>query len=359
MESLLFRSIAVLSSLAAPVIAEVPDVVTDIAPVHGLVSQVMDGVGAPALLLRQGQSPHTYSMRPSDARSLENADLVFWIGEGLTPWLVKPLNALATGATSIELLEIEDLPLLSYAEDDDHDDHDDHDDAKDDDHDDHGDVKDGDHDDHDDHDDAKEEDHDAHDDDAEHASEEEADHDKSGDHHHHGDVDPHAWLDPQIAQVWLGSIADALSTADPENAAAYQKNAKVAQMGLSKLDADLMADLVTIQKEPFVAFHDAYGYLEARYGLTNAGTVSPGDATRPGAAQILRLKKEIAERDIRCGFAEPQYDPALLKVAGEGSQLEISVLDPLGTDLELGVGFYPNLMRALAGSLIDCLAQQR
>ncbi len=333
------RSIAVLLSLATPVIAEVPEVVTDIAPVHGLVSQVMEGVGSPALLLRQGQSPHSYSMRPSEARSLENADLVFWVGEGLTPWLAKPLNALATGATSIELLEVKDLPLLGFDDDGEEDDHDDHDD--------HAAGE-------DDHEDAHDKDHDA-----DHDSEHETDHEQAADHddhHHHGDVDPHAWLNPQIAQVWLAVIADTLSTADPENATRYHNNAKAAQESLAELDAQLATDLTAVQQEPFVAFHDAYKYLEVRYGLTNAGTVSPGDATRPGAAQLSHLKKEIADRGIRCGFAEPQYDPALLEVAGEGSELKISVLDPLGTDLELGVGFYPELMRSISGALIGCLA---
>ncbi len=332
----MLRSIALLSLVASPVIADAPRVVTDISPVHGLVSQVMEGVGEPDLLLRPGQSPHGYALRPSDARKLQQADVVFWVGEGLTPWLEKPLETLSAGAARTALLELGGLPLIAFGEEG----HDEHD----------GDAGHNDHDEHEDHD--AHQDHDEHEGGDEHA-EEDGDH---HDHHDHGEFDPHAWLDPVVAGLWLDAIAGELAEIDPDNAERYRSNAAASQEAMARLDTEIANALAPVRNKPFVAFHDAYGYLEMRYGLNNAGTVSSGDASTPGAARIKVLKKEIATQKIRCGFAEPQFDPELLRVAGESSDLEIAVLDPLGVDLELGPAFYPALLRAAAASLVDCLS---
>ena len=152
--------------------ADVPNVVTDIPAVHSLVSQVMGDLGQPELLMKQGASPHGYSMRPSEARALQEADIVFWIGEELTPWLESSIETLGADAESVELLQAPGTEVLNFREtpvfaEDGHDDHDDHEDEHHDDHGDHDDHKDEHHDDHDDHDDHKDEHHDDHDDHAE------------------------------------------------------------------------------------------------------------------------------------------------------------------------------------------------
>lgn len=162
-------------------------------------------------------------------------------------------------------------------------------------------------------------------------------------------------MDPLIAAEWLEPIAVVLGQADPENADLYLTNAKSAKDQLIALNTDINAALAPVHDQPFVAFHDAYGYLERRYDLTNAGALAPGDATSPGAARLAELKAEVQEKGIKCAFAEPQFDPALLKVVGEGTGMTIGTLDPLGSELELGAAFYPNLMQALAGALTDCL----
>jgi zinc transport system substrate-binding protein len=363
----MYRTFVPFLLLASPALADVPQVVTDIAPVHGLVSRVMDGVGEPTLLLPPGQSPHDYAMRPSDARKLQKAQVVFWMGESLTPWLEKPLSTLGDGAAQVELLEIEGAPLLEYAEDHD-DEHDedgheaDHDDEK------HADGHDGekhsdghDEDHHDeDHADTHDEDEHGHDDD--HAeSHDEADHEEdhadAHGHQHHDGVDPHAWLDPEVARFWLPHIAQALADADPENAARYQDNAAAADQELAALTTEISSQLAPIAGVPFVAFHDAYAYLEHRFDLANVGTVAAGDASDPGAAHMVELRDKIAEKQVKCGFTEPQYDPILLKVAGENLGLRISELDPLGIQIELGPDYYLALLRSLADALTGCLAE--
>lgn len=292
-----------------------------------------------------------------------------WVGPELSPWLEKPVDTLSGDALTVKLLGIEGLDLLEFGED--HHDHDgDH-------HDEHG-ADHADHDDHDDHD--GHDGHDEHDDHGhkdDHAQDEDGHHDEDGhkdehahddhagkddhadheghDHHDHDGVDPHAWMDPIIAADWLEPIAVALGKADPDNADTYLANAKAAHDQLIALNGEINTALAPIHDQPFVAFHDAYGYLERRYNLTNAGALAPGDATAPGAARLAELKAEVQEKGIKCAFAEPQFDPALLKVVGEGTGMTIGTLDPLGSDLALGAEFYPNLMRALAGALTDCL----
>ena len=250
----------------------VPHVATDIAPVHALVAQVMQGVGTPDLILPPGASPHGYSMRPSEAAALADADLVVWVGPVLTPWLEKSLDTIASGAARLTLTEsgvTAQLPFREaavFGEEDHHGDHDDHDTHEDHDED-HADDHDAEH----------ADDHDA-DHDKEHGEEhgeDQADHDKdhADDHDHDhaaGAMDPHVWLDPVNAQMWLGLIADQLAKRDPEHAEVYLANAKSAREGLEALIADTRQTLTPLADTRFVVFHDAYQYFEARFGLKAA-----------------------------------------------------------------------------------------
>lgn len=324
----MFRLIFAFLLLARSVAAEPPVVVTDIAPVHGLVSRVMEGIGSPELLLPPGVSPHGYALRPSQAQALQKADLLVWVGPELTPWLEKPLATLAGQARGLELLDTMPELLLSYAEHDDHDEGDDHDGHDED----HG--------------------HEGHDEGDDHDN-----HDEGDDHdgHDHSGADPHAWLDPQVAGRWVGVIAKALTAADPDNAARYEENAAQARAELQALEADMNSALATVRHVPFVTFHDAYRYLQHRFDLNNVGTLRTGDATAPGAARVAALRAQIAESGAVCAFAEPQFDPSLLRAAGEHGDIRIATLDPMGAGLSPGPEFYPALMQSLVTALTDCL----
>jgi len=387
---------ATLSGLAGVAAAEAPKVAVDIAPVHSLVARVMEGVGEPSLVIPANASPHDHAMRPSEARALQEADVVFWIGEDLTPWMTKPLGSLAPDAQQISLLEIEGVNLHDYRdldgdhEDEEHDDHDDHADDHDDhddhaddhdDHDDHADDHD-DHDDHADHDDHDGHDHDGHDDHDhddhgdkghddhaddhadhddhaghdDHDAEEQAQHDDHGHHHHHDGVDPHAWLDPQNARVWVAHIAAVLSEADPENAGTYQQNASAADADLQALEDQIAKEISGMQAQRFITFHDAYQYFEDRFGLKTSGTVSLGDASAPGPARLAALRDRIAEEGIDCAFSEPQFDTRLIEVAIEGSNAHVYELDPIGVGLEPGPDLYPALLRKMTEGYGLCIA---
>ena len=346
-------SLAVLAPVAAA--AEVPRVVTDIPPVHSLVVQVLGDLGEADLLLETGGNAHTYQLRPSQARAVAQADLVFWIGPDLTPWLDRTLDGIGGSAKAVDLIGADGTFRREFGETGAHD-HDAH--GHDDDG--HGDHGHGDHG----HDDHGHDDH-GHDDDGhDHAGEDAHDHDHDHDHaeadghdgHDHSGLDPHAWLDPANARTWLAVIAAELSAADPANAAAYAANAAAADAEIAALDTALAARLKTVADRPFTVFHDAYGYFAGHYGLTVAGSIALGDAAAPGAARLAELRAELAEGGVVCAFPEAQHDPALVLTVAEGTDVRIGgTLDPAGSTLPPGPGLYAALLTGMADTLIDCL----
>ena len=354
--------------------AGAPKVVTDIAPVHSLVAQVMGDLGTPDLLIAPGTSPHHYSMRPSEAAALQEAEIVIWIGEGLTPQLGRSIEALGTKANVISLLEAPGMHLLEYRELDefnaqehgedahDHDGHEGHDDhAEHKDHDDHGhdehahdDHAHEDHAEHKGHDDHGHDDHASHD---EHAAHDDHGHkDDHGHHHHEGGIDPHLWLDPENAQAALQVIAAALAEKDPANAGTYKANAKSAAEALGALDAGLKTRLAALGDRNFLVYHDAFQYFEKRYGISASGSIAVGDAQAPGPARLQRVREILLESGAVCVFSEPQLSEKLVVVVTEGTDVKGSVIDPLGAELTLGANLYPALLEQIAESMEGCLA---
>lgn len=288
-----------LSILAAPLRAEVPRVVADIAPVRALVAEVMAGLGEPELLTRPGVSPHEVSLRPSQARALQDADLVVWIGPALEPWLEKPLAVAAGGAVLMELLGTGGTILLDYRGDP-------------------GEAPAG------------------------------GGHSESGG----AGTDPHAWLDPRNAVVWLGGIAERLAALDPENGDRYRANAAAARRRIQALDAEIAGQLA--DAPAYVAYHDGLQYFERRYGLKLAGTVAPGDATDPGPARLAELRRGIRDSGVTCVLSEPQLNPGLLETAIEGTGIAIRTVDLLGSGIDEGPEFYDRLLREIAATFADC-----
>jgi zinc transport system substrate-binding protein len=165
----------------------------------------------------------------------------------------------------------------------------------------------------------------------------------------------HFWLDPENAKLMVEHIATTLAAADPENAGAYTANAEAEIAALDELQAELTATLMPVKDKPFVVFHDAYQYFEARFGLTLAGSITVTPDTAPGAARIDELKGKISELGATCVFAEPNFQPTIINAITEGSAAKAGVLDPEGGALAEGPDLYPNLLRGLVTSLVDCL----
>ncbi|GAB5426838.1 MAG: zinc ABC transporter substrate-binding protein ZnuA [Devosia indica] len=309
-----------------------PAVVASTKPVHSLVSAVMGDVGTPALIVKGAASPHTYSLRPSDAAALEAANIVFWTGHGMELFLADALETLSTNAQVVELAEAPGIELLPVREGGAFEAH----------------MHEG-----DDHEHDHEED--GHDHADEHGHGEHEDDDHEGHDLAHDESDMHFWLDPENAKLMVAHIARTLSAADPDNAAAYAANAEAEAARLDALSAELTATLAPVADKPFIVFHDAYQYFENRFGLTVAGTVTVSPEAMPGAARIDELRAKVVELGATCVFAEPNFEPAIVRTIVEGTTAQAGTLDPEGSALTEGPDLYPELLRGLANGLVECL----
>ena len=314
---------------AAPVRADAPRVAADIAAVGSLVADVMGERGAPDVLVEPGASPHDRSMRPSAARALARADVVFRTSDGLTPWLADALASLAPDAESVELIAAPGtvrLPARAGAtfetgERGGHGDHGAHDD-------DHGGAHDEGHD---------------------------GEHDEDRDAAHGAGIDPHAWLDPENARAWLDAIATTLARLDPDGADAYRANAARARDGLDALIARVDARLAPVRGRPFVVAHDDLRYFEARFDVPAVGAIVASDAAGPGPARLDALRDAVRDGAVRCVFTEPGAGDRLARTVADGSDARIAEIDPLGARLEPGPDGYARLIEGVADALVDCL----
>ena len=293
--------------LTGPAYADRPQVAVDIAPVHSLVAQVMDGIAAPDLIIQPGATPHEYSLRPSEAAALQRADIVFWIGPDLTPWLAEAIETLAPTAALTPLLDVDGAIQLEFRDNavfkaHDHSNHDDHD-----------------------------------------------------GHDVHGAHDPHAWLSPKNAMTWLDVIASRLSDVDPVNSDAYLANAASGRAAIEALMDDVETTLAAVRGREFIVFHDAYQYFETDFDFPASGAISMSDASDPSPARIAEIRGEIAEHGVSCVLAEPQFNPGLVATVLRGSDARMGIADPLGAELELGPKFYPQLIRSLSRALTECM----
>ena len=366
---LIFSILSILTFFT-PANAEIK-VVASIKPIHSLASYLMDGIAKPDLIVDGYASPHGFAMKPSHAKMLQNADLIFWVGEDLESFLEKPLSSIAKKAEKIELMETKGLQVLKFRErnifdEHDHDDHghDDHG-KKEDDHDDHG------HDDHgkkeDDHDNddhgKKEDDHDHDDhgkkeDDHDHDDhgKKEDDHDDHGhdDHegHAHGEFDPHIWLDPINAKAMLNEMAEHLIENDPKNEAKYKSNLAKALQEIDKLTIDVMTDLSSSVAS--IVFHDAYQYFEKRFNVNILGAFTVNTDVMPGAEQLAEIREIIEHDKVACVFSEPQFNPDIIKAVAKDMNIKTGVVDPLGATLDPGKDLYFNLIRNMSASFKGC-----
>ena len=327
----LIISIITLLSFITSAKAEVK-VVTSIKPIHSLVSYVMDGVGAPDLIVDGFNSPHNFQLKPSHAKMLENADIIFWIGEGLENFLEKPLDSISKNAKKVELMEIKGINKLEFREknifnEHDHDEHKHEEDGHKEEHDEHEHEEDG-------HKEEKHDDHDGHDD------------------HGHGEHDPHIWLDPQNAKVMVKLITKELSELDLKNAPTYKKNSEKALSDLDKLIKKVKKD--TNKDLRFVAFHDAYHYYEDRFGINLLGALTVNPDVLPGAEQLAEIREVIEHEKVNCIFSEPQFNPDIIKSIAKDTGVKTGVLDPLGANLDKGKNLYFDLIKNISSSCKGC-----
>lgn len=299
-------ALSALSALPAAAYADGPNAVASIKPIHSLVAGVMEGVGTPKLIVQGASSPHTYNMRPSDASAVAHASVVFWVGKPLEHFLEKPISSLGKNALSVELIDAPGVktlkPRVGGTFDPDRD----------------GDAEDG----------------------------------------HSDAVDPHFWLDPENARAAVKEIAATLEKLDPPHAKTYAANAEKMDTDLKNLETKVAAEIAPVKDRPFIVFHDAYHYFEARFGVTAAGSVTISPDVQPGAARIAEMEDKVRSLGAVCIFSEPEFEPKLVDTIAGGTNAHKSVLDPIGGDMTEGPGLYDKLLTGLADNLKNCLSQE-
>lgn len=279
-------------------------IVASIKPVHSLVAGVMQGVGEPTLLVQGGASPHEYSLRPSEVRSINGATVIFWVGPDLESFLVKPLDNVKNKVKAVALATAPGVERLALREG--------------------GAWESG----------------DAH------------EHERHG---HEASHDPHIWLDPVNAIAMVRQIVAVLGEVDAAHSADYRQNGERLIGRLEQLNQQLQQELIPVKDRAYVVFHDAYQYFERRYGLHSVGSVVLDPEQRPGAKRVSEIQSRIRELKVRCVFSEPQFQPALVETVIANSGARRGVLDPLGANLPVGDEAYFLLLRGLAASLTGCL----
>ena len=284
-------------------------VVASIKPLHSLVAGVMKGVGTPELVIDGNASPHSHNLKPSQARTLQDAEVIFWVGPDMESGLEKQVETLGVDARVFKMMDVPGVTRLTLREDSDFEGH-------------------------------------AHDD---HAAE------KSG-HDGHEIFDTHIWLDPQNARAMVLVIAAALSESDPENATTYASNASDLTAGLQKLEDEIANLMVEFKDKPVIVYHDAYRHFENRFGLHVVGSLSNNPDAMPGAARIVELRARIKTLGAVCVLSEPQFSSTMIATIVEDTQARPGIVDPLGSSLANGPELYFTLLRNMATAIGDCLA---
>ena len=284
-------------------------VVASLKPLGFIASAIADGVTDTQVLLPDGASEHDYSLRPSDVKRLQNADLVVWIGPEMEAFMEKSVKNIPN-AKQVTIAQLNDVkPLLMKGADDDDDDHG-HNDA-------HG--------------------------------------EKSDEHHHHGDYNMHLWLSPEIALASAVAIHDKLVELMPQSRAKLDANLKDFEAQLASTETQVGNELAPLKGKGYFVFHDAYGYFEKQFGLTPLGHFTVNPEIQPGAQRLHEIRTQLVEQKATCVFAEPQFRPAVVEAVARGTSVRMGTLDPLGTNIKLGKTSYSAFLNQLANQYASCL----
>ncbi|WP_034840617.1 zinc ABC transporter substrate-binding protein ZnuA [Endozoicomonas numazuensis] len=280
---------------------EPPKVLASIKPLQLIATSITEGVTVVDVLLPPGASPHSHSMKPSDARKLYEADMIFWVGPDMETFLDKTLSG-SKKATSVPLMQESRLKLLKSSE-------------------------------------GKEEVHD-------HAGDSD---------HHHGEYDAHIWLSPENAIAMAKTMSEKLSKLDPDHKKQYQENYKAFKKAVQAADKRNITKLTNYHSQPMFVFHDAYGYLQKHYKLNVVDYFTINPEQQPGAKHLTRLQDKLKKAGNSCVFREPQFQPAYIDRIIGGTDASVAVLDPLATDITVSPDGYIQFMNNLTDTIISCL----
>lgn len=147
--------------------------------------------------------------------------------------------------------------------------------------------------------------------------------------HHHGDFDPHVWLDPENAKIEMEAIRDALCAADPENSTVFQSNYGKYAAELDALDAEFREKLAPLPNRTIVVAHEAFGYLCDAYGLTQVGIEGLSPDSEPDPGRMAEVIDFVRDRSISTIFFEELVSPKVAEAIASETGAQAKMLSPL------------------------------
>ena len=282
------------------------NIISSVKPIAFITQAVSDGVTNTDILLPDGASPHTYSLKPSDLAKIKTAELIIWVGEDLETFMPTVLKSIDKNK-QIELMDIPTIKSLLRTSTNNHDQQETH------------------------------------------------SHNNDSDHDHHGEYDEHIWLSPKIAKEIAQAVHDKLITIYPDKKDIIDENLNEFTVKLAETEQNIAKKLINVQNSGYFVFHDAYGYFESQFGLKNLGSFTINPAVQPGVQTVYAIKRELKEHQAVCVFREPQFSPAVIEKIVNGTDVRIGELNPLGTDITLSKNAYSQFLLKLTQQLLDCL----
>ncbi|WP_198235680.1 MULTISPECIES: zinc ABC transporter substrate-binding protein ZnuA [unclassified Gilliamella] len=282
------------------------NIISSVKPIAFITQAISDGVTNTDILLPDGTSPHTYSLKPSDLAKIKTAELIIWVGEDLETFMPTILKNIDKDK-QIELMDIPTIKSLLRTSTNNHDQHETH------------------------------------------------THNNDSDHDHHGEFDEHIWLSPKIAKEIAQAVHDKLISIYPNKKDIIDENLNEFTVKLAETEQNIAKKLINVQNSGYFVFHDAYGYFESQFGLKNLGSFTINPAVQPGVQTVYAIKRELKEHQAVCVFREPQFSPAVIEKIVNGTDVRIGELNPLGTDITLSKNAYSQFLLRLTQQLLDCL----
>lgn len=256
-----------------------------------------------------GVDVHTFEPSPADAQKLAGADLIVMNGLGLDEWALSLLEAAGKSEEDVlELAEgIDESNAWVYLEGEEHDEEE-----------------------------------------GEEHSEEE------GEEHGHGGTDPHIWLDPKGAAIYVERIAARVAAALPERATEIESARDAGLAAIAALDEELRVGFAAIDASArkIVTFHDGFGYFARAYEIEIVGVAVEAPGQEPSAKEIAALIDAIKAAGVTSVFSEAQFPSKVLdQVAAEtgATVLENLYSDALG---DAPANSYLGAMRANASAIL-------
>lgn len=276
-----------------------------------LVGDVVRQVGGDAIqltvLLPAGVDPHRFEPTPQDAARLAEADLIVANGAGLEEFLDRLLESAAGDAMVIYASE--GIALMESVEE--------------------------------------------HHDEGEEAHEGEEE-------HSHESGDPHVWMDPNLVQVWVDNIEQALSKQDPANNSIYKENAEAYRKQLTDLDAwaRQQVEQVPPANRRLVTDHKSLGYFAARYGFEQVGAVIPSvtSLAESSAQELAALEDAIRTQGVKAVFVGVSVNPSLAQRIAEDTGVQlVPIYTGSLSESDGPAGSYLDFMRYNVRAIVNAL----